>query len=286
MIKILYEKDHENRAKTLAGIYPNDKDNFNAECSPIDEPPVTIKGDDKLDTLVLFGHSGRSSDPTLCGKSMTQIKDIVKGWKSKNSSLKTVEILTCDGRHADDGHEPIATAVKNKLHGAFSSTKKVVVKALPTAITGKNSAFSILLADWETKSWCYICAPTNSDMFFVRHTMEIIALNNFPDPQGRSGSGDLAQAANKLAGKFGEDNIKAILKEYAKKDLDTVKKYGAGIVRLIGENRNYSLNYGYFNTLRAQLGVVKSTSFSVASRLHEFDAELLDELEKYEPYEP
>ena len=207
VIQILYEADHLKRAETLAAAIPGSKYDL------VGSPPSAAK---KLDTLVFWGHGTQSF---LCGLTVAGFRSVVKEWKKLNSSLKTVEIITCDARHAAGKDDPFVTMAKAALSGGMmSSTRNIVLKALPVHINGSQDALSILLADWQSKSWCYITAPGPTGKA-LHLTKDLII---------------------KEAKPFGDD----------------LARTGDKVVRQV-KDRKFTLNYGYFNTLRAQLGVVK-----------------------------
>lgn len=261
MIQILYESDHLNRAKTLAEVLKNNKpikvssissnsllvmDNTSTKSLAVDTEYDLISTDPSkkkgMDTLIFWGHSG--GNISLCGKSPSEIVNIVKRWKSLNPGLKTVEVLTCDGRHAKTGEEPLVRKVRNALRsGIFSSTRKIVLKALPVAVAGSKDSASILLADWETKSWCYVSAPSSGAMFTGKNQVVAIAEKFYCLREGDTSSADLALACQRLFKQKGE------------------------------KDRIFSVNYGYFNTLRSQLVEVRSKDFSIGSRLHSIPEE-------------
>lgn len=256
MIQILYESDHQNRAKALVEALKDKKPiklaavssssglvtdttstkdlSVTAECDLVTANASTKAG---LDTLIFWGHSG--GNLTLCGKVPQQIATIVKAWKTKNPGLHTVEVLTCDGRHAVQGQEPLVRKIKTALGaGLLSSTRKVVLKALPVAVAGSKNSASILLADWETKSWCYVSAASTSAMFKGKNMVVTIAEKFYCLREGDTSSADLVLACQRL---------------FKQKD---------------EKSRAFSVNYGYFGTLRSQLSVVGSRDFSIGSRLH------------------
>lgn len=171
-----------------------------------------------LDTLAFWGHGDSSK---LCGKTPRELHEVIKAWKSHNAGLKTVEIITCNARHASGG-DPFVKKLKSGI-GFRSSLRGLTIKALPTTVTGKNNAWSILLAETNHKSWVYVTAPGATDALL----MEASSLINFQrNVNGGLSSfwGDIAKRADQMV----RDN----------------------------PNRQWTMNYGYFNTLRAHLGVV------------------------------
>jgi hypothetical protein len=206
MIQILYAQDHSDRGVALGQAVPN------SNATLITTAPTTKAG---LDTLTVWGHGDIAR---LCGLLVDDFVALVKSWAKVNTGLQTVEIVTCNARHAPTGFDPYALNVARALRSGFmSSTRNVVVKALPTNVGGALNAFSILLAHAPNRSWCYVTAPGPTDATMFK------GANDVKNEANKLGY-DLAQAANIVA-------------------RDTTRKF--------------TLNYGYFNTLRAQLGVVK-----------------------------
>ena len=206
LIQILYTFDHTNRGLTLAGALPA------AQHGLVSTVPTAKPG---LDTLVFWGHGTFVS---LCDLQSAAMVTLIRDWKRLNPSLKTVEIITCNSRHSPTGYDAYAAQIKAGLRTGFMrNTRNIVVKALPVNVGGSLNSHSILLADWESSTWCYITAPgpTDAIMNVGRNTIMAEA-DNFGD--------NLADMADKVAREV--------------------------------KDRQFTLNYGYFNTLRAQLGVV------------------------------
>lgn len=213
VIQFLYQGGHGShgpRAQALANV-------TRSKCGDIATTvPDAIEG---LNTLAFWGHGDKQK---LCGKSAEEIFTIVKAWKRLNPSLNTVEIITCNARHASAG-DPFANQLKSKF-GIMSGTRGMVVKALPVTVTGKHNAWSILLAETVHNSWCYITAPGATDQ--------------------------LLMVANSLI-QF-ETNARGGLSSY-RGDIAT----RADKVVRADPTRQWTMNYGYFNTLRCALVVVR-----------------------------
>ena len=179
--------------------------------------PQRIRG---LDTLTFWGHG----DPgRFCERTPSDMVKLIRKWKDLNGSLKTVELITCNARHCTSG-DPLAKKIKSALHrNIFRSTSRLKVKALPVTVTGKRNAFSILLAETVHKSWVYVTAPGTNDSLMMQ-AQNLIRWEQ--DEEGRSFcfKGDMAARANQVV----RDN----------------------------PDRQWTMNYGYFNTLRANLVAV------------------------------
>jgi hypothetical protein len=212
MVQFLFQGGHGShgpRTQALSNATPGSR------CGDIDTTNASaITG---LDTIAFWGHGDSMK---LCGKTAREIHEVVKAWKALNPGLNTIEIITCNARHASAG-DPFASQLKHGI-GMFSSLHGMKIKALPTSVSGRNNAWSILLAETNHNSWCYITAPGADDSQLMKATTLI---NYDPGPKGSiSYRGDIATKAN----------------------------------RIVSENptRQWTMNYGYFNTLRACLGTV------------------------------
>jgi hypothetical protein len=207
MIQILYAQDHTERGVALSQAVPG------SQAGLVTTAPTAKPG---LDTLTFWGHGDIAR---LCGLQSEDFAKLVKDWAKLNSGLQTVEIITCNARHAPTGFDPYAQTVVSGLRsGLLSSTRNIVVKALPVNVGGTLNAFSILLAHAPNKSWCYVTGPGPDDKIMFQG-------NNLVKAEAGKNGYDLAQAGNKVA-----------------RDV---------------KDRKFTLNFGYFNTLRAQLGVVR-----------------------------
>lgn len=216
MLQILFEgppghgkNDHGPRGRALAQV-------SGAGSGYIETAVPTPKS---IDTLTLWGHGDAAK---LCGMDAKDISEVVKKWKAVNPGLKTVEIITCNARHASGGGKAFVDQLKNKLHGFRSSTRDVQIKGLPVAVGGKSNAWSILLAEPTHKSWVYITAPGANDSLLMQ-AKSLIDFEPTPNGQGlQSYRGDIAIKAD-------------------------------GSVRTAPMNRQWTMNYGYLNTLRSHL---------------------------------
>jgi len=207
MIQVLYAHDHTDRGVALAGAIPGGQGNL------VTDPPVARQG---LHTLTLWGHGDILR---LCGMLVDEAVDLVREWKALNPDMKTVEIITCNARHAPTGYDSYSRNLAQSLRSGFRSrTRNIAVKALPTNVGGAVGAFSILLAHAPNRSWCYITAPGPNDSTMFQGV-------NLVREEANGMGYDLAQAADRIGRSRGD--------------------------------RRFTLNYGYFNTLRAHLGVVR-----------------------------
>lgn len=211
MIQFLYQGGHGShgpRAQALASVTPG------AKVSDVTTPAVAVPG---LDTLAFWGHGDAHR---LCGKTVEELRTLIGAWKKLNKGIHTVEIVTCNARHCRAG-DPYATRLRTSF-GIMSGTSGIKVRALPTTVSGKHNAWSILLAETVHNSWVYITAPGVDDKLL----MVASSLIQFEQNDGKMVcfKGDIATRADK------------VVREHP--------------------DRQWTMNYGYMNTLRACLGAV------------------------------
>jgi len=209
MVQFLYQGGHGShgpRAQALAGFTPG---------SSVSDVTVAATAVPGLDTLAFWGHG---DSLRLCGKTVEELRTLIAAWKKRNSGLKTIEIITCNARHCTAG-DPYASRLKSSF-GIMSGTSGLKVKGMPTTVTGKNNAWSILLAETVHNSWVYITAPGVDDkMLMVANSL--VQFQRTADGKLVSFKGDIAERANQL------------VKEHP--------------------DRQWTMNYGYLNTLRSHL---------------------------------
>lgn len=215
---------HEERAKGLSAVTGN--------CGYGNIDTTTATAVPNLNTLIFWGHGESSS---MCGKSVVDLCKVIADWKKLNPKLKTIEIITCNARHAKGKAAAYVDKLKNhlkwdpRIRGTFSMT----VKALPVGVGGKHNVWSILLAHGATGSWVYITAPgvTDAEMMQAKNLIEF--------DRGTTGAisytGDLAEKANKVVSARAKNPVDVSGNPF---------------------NVDWTMTYGYFNTLRACLVVV------------------------------
>ncbi len=140
--------DHEARAKALASVTP--AANFG---------PGNVSGIQKpgLDTLTYWGHGNAMK---FCDLTPAQFVENIAAWKKWNPGLKTVEILTCNARHATDDKSYTAQA-NPMLKRKFAD---ISLKAMPMGMGSIASHnWSILNAHVGTLTWYYVTAGGNQD---------------------------------------------------------------------------------------------------------------------------
>lgn len=144
------ELDHEARITSLAQAYGEPVTALNI---PVDSK-VKISSSDQL--LTVWGHGGQERFATLTEQAF--VKTIL-AWKEKvQPRLTTVEIITCDAQHAQDGLlNSFGKRVANILKKAGAN---ITVKALP--LGQSNTSVSILWANARTNTFLYITAPDDT----------------------------------------------------------------------------------------------------------------------------
>jgi hypothetical protein len=172
-----------------------------------------------LDTLTFWGHGDSNK---LCDKTPSELRTIIAAWRKLNKSISTIEIITCNARHCTAG-TGYASQLKAKF-GIMSGTSGLTVKALPVTVTGKINAWSILLWEPNFDSWCYVTAPGKDDTLLMKATT-LVQYEIKPDGGMICFKGDMAKRADQ------------VVRDHP--------------------DRKWTMNYGYLNTLRYQLGTVR-----------------------------
>lgn len=200
--------DHQRRGEALARLTPG------AHCGPASKPPIVKPG---LDTLTFWGHGDAHS---FCDLQADEFVKVVHEWKKLNKTLKTVEIITCNARHALGGSDSFTKQAVPKLRSKHSD---IAVKAMPMGMgtAGEIHVWSILLFSTETHTWCYVTAPGKADTEFM-----------WP----------------------GVHKVKAEMKRLGGEDLAA----GAKVVERIETSRRFGLMYGPLAQLRSRLTPVKA----------------------------
>jgi len=117
---ILWGHEHQQRATNLAHAV---KENF-ADIAPLVAGPATIpKSADT--TLTIWGHGGPDSFAELTAPALATF---IRAWKTKNPTLNTVELVTCDARHSDDPNN--RDSFTDKLLPLLIANSKVLVKVM------------------------------------------------------------------------------------------------------------------------------------------------------------
>lgn len=171
------EADHEKRAKELATAYAT-------TAHSIHDKPVKING---LDKLVFWGHGDKSK---FCELTAPDFVKLVASWKSANSSLTTVEMLTCNARHRQRGSDSYTEQVVNELSRKQNKkADKVKFRALPVATTadGKTCDWSILKWHPGTATWAYVAATDVPGAVLRADSLMhagVRALEDFKTPRG------------------------------------------------------------------------------------------------------
>ncbi len=210
------EADHRVRATGLAQAY-------GTTAAGIDAPAAQIAG---LDKLVFWGHGTATH---FCGKTPEQFVKTIKTWRTINKGLKTVEMLTCNARHSENGRESytdqVVTALSRK---ANSRADKVNFRALPVCTTpsGKTCHYSILKWHPGSQTWAYIAAPKKDEINHWDNHMHdgVVKLEDFMVPRGAATDYPKAHAAFKASnGKLLTDPY-AVRHNWNTDDFDTYNK--------------------------------------------------------------
>lgn len=260
MTYIVYESDHLNRALKMNGITDS------AGCQDVKADPVRVKG---LDTLTMWGHG---TEAFFCGMDANGLHRKVKDWIKVNSGIKTVEIITCNSRHAKNGALPFVSRLKPLFR--FSRVK---LKSLPVRMgAGGVGGDSILFADYKSATWSYLTTPNEATFFTMKdllgkHVIEkkfnddairgSEYLLNAPPMSSQTGSYYSTHTKpgktltrpefinnpalhRQVMTEFYGNNVDNLFK-----DLEASPAFRARFV----QSRTYTINYGSFMHLRNQL---------------------------------
>jgi hypothetical protein len=143
---ILFGDDHYGRGVALAAAV--------GENAMFWGPNFAIPSDVPDSTLTVWGHSG---DGYFCRRTNTEFCALLSVWKAANPKLTTVEIITCDARHAILDY----MSAYGESIDKFLKIKKinVTVKAFPKGMRPTDS--SLLYADGQSRTFCYVTSSDN-----------------------------------------------------------------------------------------------------------------------------
>ena len=258
MFYVLYQLDHRARAQALAG----------GNCQLVSDPVRVVPG---MTTLTFFGHG----TPTgLCEQTPDAAADLIRRWKSSNKKIKTVEILTCNSRHAPGGSDPFASKLKRSLGFRYRNLK-ILSMPIRMGIGGVHGD-SILFADALSRTWCYMTTKDAPSFFFMRNLFKWIC-----EAPGEPGYKDdaikaavyLTTPPRQLTGRLPADNpfrkhaetiadihTSRAISAYSNQPIFMEKLAlalkNAAFRREFVSTRKYSMNYGTFDQLRNQLAAV------------------------------
>jgi hypothetical protein len=203
---ILWGKEHQARAEALAIEY-NEKAMAEARLARSNSgiQPVTCADL----TLSIWGHG---NEIMLAGMLDVELGVLIQNWKRKNPSLKTVELITCNAQH---NSQPLSGYAKRVAKFVERNYKDITIKALPAGQFTDD--YSILWANANTKTFCYITAPSKETFDFANKRLQAL------EPVCHN---DLVKAGQQMAKERGTPP------------------------------HNYTVNYGCLNVLRASLATV------------------------------
>ncbi|SFD60306.1 hypothetical protein [Pseudoalteromonas denitrificans] len=164
MIVILYEDDHKDRAIALADAQTRSKRKTIA--LPVKTKPKEVPD---LTTLIYFGHG---TPVWVCTLKPQEMKENIRCWKESNAKLASVELITCNATHTLKGWQPFVDKLKPLLQLGYQViTRNIKIKALPRNSKGIIGAFSVLLEDKRSRTWCYIATSPQASARaqMVRH---------------------------------------------------------------------------------------------------------------------
>lgn len=146
---ILYGNEHKDRAEALAAVV-NEEVKAVASLARSSDGIVPVTSGDA--TLTVWGHGDATHFSEMLD---VEFGVLIKAWKKKNPSLKSVELVTCDAQHQ---MVPLAGYAKRVAKFVEESYKDITIKALPIGQHPDDQ--SILWASAGTRTFCYITAPS------------------------------------------------------------------------------------------------------------------------------
>lgn len=117
---ILWGHEHQQRATNLAHAV---KENA-ADIAPLVAAPATIPVSADT-TLTIWGHGGPDIFAELTAQALGTF---IRAWKTRNPTLNTVELVTCDARHSDDPNN--RDSFTDKLLPLLIANLKLLVKVM------------------------------------------------------------------------------------------------------------------------------------------------------------
>ena len=176
---ILYGKEHRARAEALGLAYSE-------KVYAIADLPQSSNGIEAIDssdtTLSIWGHGGSTS---FCDLKDVELGLLIQNWKKRNSSLKKVELITCDAQH---NAQPLSGFAERAAKYVARDYKDVTFFALPKGQYDDDR--SILWANTGTKTFCYISAPSSTTFDHANQRLQALSSD-----QGK----DLGLVANAMA---------------------------------------------------------------------------------------
>jgi hypothetical protein len=159
---VLWGGEHEGRAKELAKVYHE---------TAAAHSLTPVKSADK--TLTIWGHGGQTEFANMTSDQMIKL---VIDWKKMNPSLTTVEIVTCDARHAQDA--TAASFAGRVAAGVHAKYPTLLVKGLPIGQHADDE--SVLFADshGSNAGFCYL---TGSKKAVFKEVHDRIMADHEPD---------------------------------------------------------------------------------------------------------
>lgn len=183
------ENDHRVRATALATAYA-------ATAGAISDNVAQVPG---LTKMVLWGH-GTAGE--FCRMRPEALVAKIRSWQVVNPTLETVEMITCNIRHAETGRhsytDKVVTELSRKPNKAL---KQIKFRALPICTTpdGQTCGYSILKWHPASSTWAYVAAPVKDVLNHWDNHMHdgVVKLEDFMAPRGAATNYPAAFAAYK-----------------------------------------------------------------------------------------
>lgn len=250
---ILYQDDHQKRAHAMAP----------AKSQLVSLPAKAVEG---MDTLVFWGHGTPAS---LCGMHPKDVADVVKRWRAVNKKIDTIEILTCNSRHAPTGSDPFVKQLRSQLGFML---RGLTIKSMPVRMgPGGLHGDSILFADFASKTWCYMTTHSEISLGGLRKLYKRLCEDEFGDdaietalylttpPPRRALGGPVVNPFPKWSREIKDIHDSAQMLAWMSVDGHPFMKTllaalkDDGYRREFIASRKYSMNYGTFDSLWDQL---------------------------------
>ncbi|MEZ4453158.1 MAG: hypothetical protein R3B09_27095 [Nannocystaceae bacterium] len=161
---ILWGNEHEARARALANICGEAADalaNLSRSNEGIQPPNCSDE------TLTFWGHGDAKE---FCELVDIELCLLVRNWKRSKSTLKTVELVTCDAQH---NMQPLGGYARRVAQYMQANKIAVTIKALPRGQHSDDE--SILWANAGTRTLCYITAPSQRTLDHANNRLQALS---------------------------------------------------------------------------------------------------------------
>ena len=160
---ILWGNEHQARGEALAAI-------CGEQSKAVSQLAQSNRGIEPLNstdaTLTVWGHGDAEKFSEMLD---VQFGLLIKAWKKQNSSLKIVELVTCDAQHNTKPLAGYATRVAKFVECDY---KDITIKSLPVGQSSDDR--SILWANANTSTFCYLTGPSQSTFDYANQRLQAL----------------------------------------------------------------------------------------------------------------